>query len=210
MEKGRNSKIIAIVALCVGVVGLSLGFAAFSSVLTISSSAEVKPDASTFNVDFSTVNNAATAGTVTPTGNGEAATIDNSGDPTITGLKANFTEPGQTVVYEFFAYNAGEYEAFLNSIVFGEVSEGKTKVCTAKEGTSQALVNEACAGVTLTVEVGGVSATTSQPTISSHSLAAKNPEAVKVTIAYAEGSARADGDFDVTFGDVTLTYGSVD
>ena len=37
----RNSKVIAIVALCVGVVGLSLGFAAFSSRLTVSSGATV-------------------------------------------------------------------------------------------------------------------------------------------------------------------------
>lgn len=37
----RSSKVIAIVALCVGVVGLSLGFAAFSAQLTVSSSAKV-------------------------------------------------------------------------------------------------------------------------------------------------------------------------
>ena len=45
----------------------------------------------------------------------EDATIDNSGDPTITGLKANFTEPGQKVEYVFYSHNAGEYDAFLNS-----------------------------------------------------------------------------------------------
>ena len=35
MEKDRGTKVIAIVALIVAVVGLSLGFAAFSSTLTI-------------------------------------------------------------------------------------------------------------------------------------------------------------------------------
>ena len=51
MEKDRSTKIIAIAALLIGIVGLSLGFAAFSNTLTISSSAEVTPDQSAFNVD---------------------------------------------------------------------------------------------------------------------------------------------------------------
>ena len=35
MERDRNSKILAIIALTVAVIGLSLGFAAFSQTLTI-------------------------------------------------------------------------------------------------------------------------------------------------------------------------------
>ena len=35
-------------------------------------------------------------------------------------------------------------------------------------------------------------------------------EEVVVTIKYADGATRADGDFSVAFGDITLTYGSVD
>ena len=56
MERDRSAKIIAIVALCIAIVGLSIGFAAFSSNLTISSSANVKPDPSSFDVNFSTSN----------------------------------------------------------------------------------------------------------------------------------------------------------
>jgi hypothetical protein len=87
----RNSKVIAIVALCIGVVGLSLGFAAFSNTLTISSSATVAPDASTFNVDFSAVDNdvdVTTPVSVTNVSNLAVGTavIDNANDPTITGL----------------------------------------------------------------------------------------------------------------------------
>ena len=39
MERDRSGKVIAIVALLVGVVGLTIGFAAFSNTLTIQSSA---------------------------------------------------------------------------------------------------------------------------------------------------------------------------
>ena len=44
MERDRSAKIIAIVALCVAVVGLSIGFAAFSNNLTIKSNATVSPN----------------------------------------------------------------------------------------------------------------------------------------------------------------------
>ena len=56
MNESKSYKIIAIIALLLGIVGVTLGYAAFSSTLTISSSAEVKPDPSTFNVDFSSSN----------------------------------------------------------------------------------------------------------------------------------------------------------
>ena len=51
MEKSRTSKIIAVVALVVAVLGLSLGFAAFSNTLTISSSATVSPDSGDFDIN---------------------------------------------------------------------------------------------------------------------------------------------------------------
>lgn len=53
MERNKKTKVIAIVALIIGVIGLSIGFAAFSSILNIQSSANVKPDNSTMNVIFS-------------------------------------------------------------------------------------------------------------------------------------------------------------
>ena len=50
MKQRKQSKIIAILALCVSVLGLTLGFAAFSNTLTISSSAVVSPNASDFKI----------------------------------------------------------------------------------------------------------------------------------------------------------------
>ena len=53
MEKNRTVQLIATLALVVGVIGLSIGFAAFSNTLKIKSSATVAPDKDTLNVDFS-------------------------------------------------------------------------------------------------------------------------------------------------------------
>lgn len=217
MEKNRTGQVIAILALFVGIVGLSVGFAAFSNTLTIKSSATVTPDSSIFNVDFSdsateVLTDPVTAVTTPNTLAATEATIDNTGSPTISNISATFTEPGQKAVYTFYAYNAGELDAYLNNISFANVTGGSTtKVCTAAKDTTDALVQEACKGITLSVQVGSESATTgSVSNISGHKLAKSNADTVVVTLEYAADSANADGDFTVAFGDVTLNYSSVD
>lgn len=221
MEKDRSSKIIAIVALLIGIVGLSVGFAAFSNSLIIQSSLNVKPDASTFNVDFSSNQEELETDDIVPTHTGGVETytngkINNSGNPTISGLGATFTEPGQSVTYTFYAYNAGEYNAFLKSIIFGNAngSSSSYKLCTATtDQTTATYVASACNDISLKVTVNGVTATdASVPTVSNHKLDMKKGEQVTVTIEYKKvsGQQRADGDFKVEFGDITLSYSSVD
>ena len=210
----KSYKIISLVALILAVIGVTLGYAAFSSTLTISSSAEVRPDPSTFNVDFSSSNSAVVADPIVPvlspnnvTGfSATNATIDNTSDPTISNLKATFTAPGQSVTYTFYSYNAGLYIAYLNSIVFSG-----NKTCTAAQGTTQSLVTNACNGIVLTVKVGTEAVTsTSVASISGHSLGINGAEEIVVTIAYTTGSVIADGNFDVTLPNIVLTYESAD
>ena len=217
MEKNRSAQVIAIVALVVGVVGLSIGFAAFSSVLNIQTSANVKPDSSTMNVDFSSAEDKVSIAEIIPTATPSSlvttnAVIDNSGDPTISNLSAKFTEPGQTVVYKFYAYNAGELNAYLKSIVFGNVAgQNTTKVCTALEGTNDALVQKACEKISVKVKVGNeLETSTGKASITGHTLNKGTGEMVTVTLEYEAGAERADGDFNISFGDITLNYSSAD
>ncbi len=214
MDNNRGYKMLSVLALIMGIVGVTLGYAAFSNTLTITSTAEVTPDSSKFNVDFSSTQNSVATNDITPTltpnnVTGFTATdaeIDNTNDPTITNLHATFTEPGQSATYVFYAHNAGEYIAYLNSIVFSG-----TKTCTAKTGTTQSLVDTACNGIHLSVQVGSETATeTSVASITGHTLAVNAGEQITVVISYASGSAIADGDFDVTFPNVVLTYASAD
>lgn len=218
MERDRSTKVIAIVALCVAVFGLSVGFAAFSNDLTIQSEATVKPDSNDFDVNFSSVNTSETDGAVTATTSGASvtaqnATISNATDPTISGIKVEFTEPGQSATYSFFAHNAGKYDAFLNSVSFKNATDAPTNIdCVAAEGTSAAMVASACDGISIKVQVGETTFTGTTPNIANHKLPIDQNqyEPVVVTIEYAAGAARADGDFQVKIGDIVLTYGSVD
>ena len=242
MERNnRRTQIIAIIALVVSAVGISLGFAAFSNTLTIEPGAEVAP--ANFDVDFSTdggtqVSNDKTIGKegdvsgtpskdtgVVKDATANDATITNtaSGAPKITGIHANFTDPGQTVTYNFYSVNVGELDAFLREVNFANASGVNTyKKCTSRaaagseEAATQSLVDAACNDISLSVSVGGTSfnaSSGSNTTISSHSLAVGANETVTVTITYAKTGTngnRVDGDVDVTFGDVTLVYKSFD
>ncbi len=217
MSENKSYKLIAIIAILVGAVGVAIGYSAFSSNLIINSSAEVTPDANLFSVKFSSSDQSVQTNAITPTlspqnvtgFSGTNATISNSGDPTISNLKATFTEPGQSVTYSFNSFNDGEYIAYLNSITFTG-----SKTCTAKNTTTQSLVDAACNGISLSITVGEstktVTTTETVSSISSHSLATNTAEPVSVTITYASGSGIADGDFDVTLPSITLKYDSVD
>lgn len=215
MERNNSTKIIAIVALFITVVGLSIGFSAFSNNLIINSSANITPKATDFDVNFSISNVSEQDGNVLGIGTndsiGDTAVIDNSDSPTITGLKAYFTEPGQKVTYSFYAHNAGNYVAYLNSIVYENVlGETSSKVCTAVSGTDLTLMEAACDKIRVTVNVGQDTYTETNSDISNHLLSPDHYEEIIVSIEYVSDTSRADGDFKVAFGNIALNYGTVD
>ena len=218
-NRDNTFRVVAIVGLVIGVMALSIGFAAFSQTSSIQSQADVTPASNVLDIVFSTSKTAKAAGTVTPTVTAPVtaanATIDAAGT-TISGLYAHFTAPGQTATYSFNVYNASAYVAYLNEVNFATATGGSSfKKCTARTGTTQSYVDGACNGISVTVAVGDSSPYTRSSedgSISSgisHSLAATTGEAVVVTITYAAGSSEADGAFDVAFGDITLEYSSV-
>ena len=211
--KIRKKQMTMFIIAIVGVFAISIGFAAFSSTLRISSQASVTPNSNTFSVVFSSDENSLKTDAVAanPSNLGDPATIDNSSNPTISGLNAKFTAPNQSVTYTFYARNTGEFLAYLNYITFTNVEGASSnKVCTASDGTSQALVDQACNGISMSVKVGTLDpVTTSQSSIQNHTLATNTSEVVTVTISYAENAALADGAFNVSFGDVSLIYSSI-
>ncbi len=212
----KQRYILAVLAVFVGFV--SIGFAAFSETLIISSNAMIKPDSSAFKVAFSSSSTELATDKISGVGSGGAeggsATIDNDGDsPTISDLTAKFTDDGQSVTYTFYVRNDGAYTAYLNDITFNYVDgESQAKVCTAIDSTNTtgSLMTAACNDITLTVAVGGVEATGTMNGISEHNLDKSSYETVVVTIAYASNDNLSDGDFTVEFGDITLSYSSKD
>ena len=204
MKKDGNLKIITIVALIVAVIGLGVGFAAFSRTLTIQSRATVSPSSDTFKVGFSSSATSLEAGPAVTDGTYASGGTFQAGSTTLSDLTASFTAPGQTATWKVYAFNSGEYEAFLNEVYVGSIT------CTPKEGTDAAMVASACSSLDVSVKVGANTFETSNNSISAHRLAKGLGEEVLVSLSYESGGARADGDFDVALGNIYLFYGSVD
>ena len=206
MNRERQIKILVIVALVVSIVGISLGFAAFSNLLKISSSATVNPNDSSFGVLFSSSNTTQINNPINGIGtNGATSEFALINGTTISGLKAYFSQPGQTVTYTFYAHNVGEYVAYLRNISFGA---GKS--CAAiSSGTNNLLVNAACEGISVSVNVGSVQAF-DDVSISNHSLGIGKYEEVVVTISYSSDGTIADEEFSISFDDILLEYSTAD
>ena len=205
----NKTKIIAVIAIIIAALGIGIGFAAFSSTLTISSSATVTPSADTFKVVFGNSDmSAPTSGTTTVIQN---ITFDFSG---------KYATPGKSRTKTYYVYNIGEYVAYLNSVTFANA----TPTCTPGEGTTPSLVEAACEGISLSISVVAPdlsfdTQTYTQTTTDISGIALNKAEPggtgqphhnVQVKVTYAANSARADGPFSVSFGDVTLNYGSAD
>lgn len=201
MEKSRKTKKSVLIIVLLLVVGLSIGFAAFTQELTIQSSASVKGDTSTFKVAFSESPSEVTGSAATTGGKAQGGTFSGA---TLTGLTAEFTAPGQQATWELYAYNDGQFDAFLKAVTVGAITG------TAKTGTTQAYVDEAIKGIKIKVTVGAAEYATTTEDITAHKLEKTKGEKVKVTLEYAAGSAIADGDFTVNIGDIKLNYESMD
>lgn len=205
MEKQRKIKILSILALVLAIVSMSLGFAAFSTTLNISSAANVSPNSSDFSVLFSSSNanqsSSSVSGIGTDGATGGTATLSGT---TISNLTANFTEPGQSVTYTFYAHNVGKYIAYLRNLSF---DSGKS--CVGSSDADDTLVQNACSDITVSVTIGDTTYS-NDTNVYSHALEIDGYETVVVTISYVADGNVADGDFSVTFGDVSLTYSTVD
>jgi hypothetical protein len=217
MEKNRNLKIISIIGLCLGIASLAIGFANYSSMLSIKSGASVGTSGGTFKVEFSSLAASESTTNITidnPNGleNVKTPVINNTNnDPEISNLGATFTQPNQSVSYTFYARNVGEYTAFLNSVTYtGD------KTCDAINGTSEEVKTTLCEGLSLSITVGEGSGLLSFPTtlaygsnINEHSLAIGGSEKIVVTISYNPTTSLV-GDISATFGTIALNYNGVD
>ena len=205
MRSERKKQVMTLSILVVAVLVISIGFAAFSARLRVNSSATVTPNASDFKVVFSSSENAFEINPVkaSPSNMGDDATITNTPVPTISGLMAKTSAPGDSVTYTFYVRNEGKFEAFLNSVSYGG------KICAPGDGTNVEMANKACDSINATVSVGSVTTSETKTDITGESLKPGESKQVTVTLSYDSNGARANGPFAVQFGDISMYYATV-
>ena len=227
MEKERNTRVMAIIALCLAVVGLSIGFAAFTrnlnitfseSNVNISGDLDVRFLASADPEDTSTIINAETSSGTTAS----PATILGDGK-TIGGVWFTFNNNAQSVKYDFYIYNNSEYDAYLKSVEFlNYAGADQNKVCTALEGTNQDMVDEACDSIVAIIgaDFNGDNELfeneiiyDSMSNISSIKIPKGGITLATLAILYVGDSTSAilpNGDFKINFGDIKLNFSSLE
>ncbi len=209
----RDSKIIAIVALIVAVVGLGIGFAAFTANLTISSSAKVTPSASNFKVKFK--ESTLSCGSGSTTGSGSVSKTGTLNETSISGLEVTLTKPGDSVTCTATITAEGDYEAYLTAINTNKLT------CNPKAGnTFASLGNKACEGIKATFSIGTATATA---TTQASSNAATLGESFKISkggntfgtqtltikIEYLSSATPTDEELNITVPTTTLVYETV-
>lgn len=114
----NNNKIIAVIALCVAVIGLSVGFAALSTTLTINGSATVT--GSSWNIHFKDVSIDTTRadGLTTEPEHGLSNLTSFNNTVQIGTLNVVLRGPGDSVTMNFTVENSGSYSAKLTNLVF--------------------------------------------------------------------------------------------
>ena len=205
MRSERRKQMTTLSILLVAILVISVGFAAFSATLKINSKMTVNPDNTYFKVKFSSNANTLETNAIkaSPENKGSDATIDNTSVPTISGISANFTVPGDTATYTFYVRNEGRYEAFLNSITL------KDKNCIEAEGTNSELAQHICDSITMSLSVGNITTSETMLDITGESLSPGESKQVTVTISYDENAEISDGPFTVEFGDISMYYATV-
>ena len=127
MEKERGAKVIAIVALLIAVVGLTVGYAAYSSTLTIDGTANVDP--AKWSVKFAKKADAADF-----KGLASGHAVENKAPilalTTISGFDVTLKAPGDAIEYSFLVKNDGTLNANLATFTMGNLT------CAPNTGSS--------------------------------------------------------------------------
>ena len=217
MKYRRKQQLTIILVLVAVISTISVGFAAFSSTLNISSSATVTPNSSDFKVvlthSYDYIPTYSNGCEVFGADYGGGANYSNPPCVTansVSGLGGFFTAPNQYVEMTVYAVNKGKYDAYLKNINFNNVLGYSTNiVCTPETGATPELVEEACKGISIDIQVNNnIYYNTSA--LNNQKLEINDYDTIKLTIRYAENSARADGPFTVSIGDVSFDYSTID
>lgn len=197
MEKERGIKVLAIVALLVSVIGLSIAYAAYSATLLVSGTVTAKKSADAWNVRFTATDGSSTL-TPTLTGHAAVATAATLTDTTISSFNINFFAPGDSVKYEFKVNNTGAVDATLSTITKGTLS------CAPKEnGTAtQTEANNLCNDLSLELTKSPSGEITSGTTLASGA-----SETYQLTITWnSESTTTISDDIVITVGQSSFVY----
>ena len=176
MEKQRQVKMLSIIALVVAVAGMTLGFAAFSTTLNISSSATVTPNSEDFKIvayglpegydealiqqgNIAAIEEFTSTTSVHPILGGKWNDTDmpynasigkissTNNSIVISNIHVELKKEYENAIYPIIIKNEGKYDAYVTAEHIGE------NICTPKDGEMTPLMTEACQQIAYDVDM---------------------------------------------------------
>lgn len=137
MERQRTGKVIAIIALVIAILGLSIGYAAFTTTLNISNVSGTV-ESSTWRVEFASLNDAdlqtlSISNAFHKKGTASMSGVPSIGTLTVSNINLAVAAPGDEAYYFFKIVNHGTYNARSDGITVGNTG--------SLSSTDQAWVN---------------------------------------------------------------------
>lgn len=208
MEKERGAKAIALVALVVAILGLSIGFSGWTAQLSISDTqANIGGGA-----DADSFANLIAVSNVSCNDKSTDATVENVGSASAhswTGTRVGLTKTGDYVTCTATVTNSSEFTAYLDDIkIAGSIqcSGAGQNVQAACDALKLTVTGHGTKDSTATAQADSV---TNALNISENSIAAEGTGTISLKVEYA-GSALSDTDFVATIPSITFDYSTVD
>lgn len=217
MEKNRQLKIMFIVALVLSITAMTLGFAAFSTTLNISSSATVTPNTDAFGVRLVSVNGDNKFEVYEANTLGNKAAIINSDGLSVSGVRANLSKPGDKVIFYGLIDVYGQYDVYFAGVRLLNIpGENLTKKCTpvGDNGASTESLNAVCSDIIVSYAIKEYDVMSGE-ILSDDSLklgdVLKSGEKYffRFSIAYKPDAKYVDGDFEIVFGDAMFDFSTL-
>ena len=208
----RKTKIITIVALVIAIFGMTLGFAAFSTTLNISTSATVAPNSEDFKINFIGIDGDNIVKVVDATIKTENAMISDDGQ-SITGINANLGKPGDYVVYKVYIENNSDYDAYFHGILIDNV-EGHSSIrkCTPVGDTNLDLLNAVCPKIGFQFSLqgdDGSSLYVNGVENKNYYMKKGSRHLLAIRYIYVPDAGYVDGPFNVEYGKINFSYSTV-
>lgn len=196
MEKERGAKVIAIVALLIAVVGLTIGYAAYSTTLTIDGTANVDP--ATWDIHFAYKSGDSL--TAAKTGNAVENTAPTLASTSISGFDVTLKAPGDSVTYNFLVVNGGTLPASLETFNMGTLT---CAPATSSNATTEEATN-LCKELKYTLTYGDGSTITTGTQLPATT---SNQKELVLKLEWPSASTlEISDDIKVTIGTTTLIY----
>ncbi len=193
MEKDRGFKIIAIVALLIAVVGLSIAYAGYTASLNIEGTATVAGD--TWKIEWTDLG----AGTVTGKASIDGASFQiDASKQTVSGVVGTLNGPGDSISYSWKATNNGKLDAQVSGVTYGALT------CTSE---AQAEADAVCDELTLEVKYNGITIAADTQATTLGDLNIGESKDASLTLTWnAAGVATVTKPVTVAIGKTTFTY----